>query len=106
MNEPKAVMTVDAIVVDLRSAGEGEVHHLKMGIALELMAELPEEEGKLALMRVKDASISFLRTLTYEDVTDHAKFEELRKELSVRVIKAAGGKKHAKKMLVTEYVVQ
>jgi flagellar basal body-associated protein FliL len=105
-NEAKAVMTVDAIVVDLRVQEGGEPHHLKIGIAIELKAELPEEEGKLGLMRVKDAAITYLRTLTYEDVTDHAKFEAVRKELSAHVLKAAGGKKHAKKMLITEYVVQ
>lgn len=104
--EAKGLMTVDAIVVDLRSAGEGEQHHLKVGLAIELKAEPPEEEGKLGLMRVKDAAISYLRTQTYEDVIDQNKFPALRKELSTRVLKAAGGRGHAKKMLITEYVVQ
>lgn len=102
--EAKGLLTLEAIVVDLRDAQQ-ETHHLKIGMAIELKSELPEEEGKVFVMRAKDASITYLRTLSYEDVTDHAKFEQIRKELTTRVIKAFG-KSHGKKMLITEYVVQ
>jgi flagellar basal body-associated protein FliL len=96
--------SLEAAVVDLRDA-TGETHHLKIAIAIEVKAEVPEEEAKVFVMRAKDAEITYLRTLSYEDVTDHAKFEQIRKELSTRVLKAFG-KKHGKKMLITEYVVQ
>jgi flagellar basal body-associated protein FliL len=102
--ESHGLMTLEAAVVDLRDA-TGETHHLKIAIAIEERAEVPEEEAKVFLMRAKDAEITYLRTLSYEDVTDHAKFEQIRKELSTRVLKAFG-KKHGKKMLITEYVVQ
>jgi flagellar basal body-associated protein FliL len=102
--ESHGLMTLEAAVVDLRDAAN-ETHHLKIAIAIEVKAEIPEEESKVFVMRAKDAEITYLRTLSYEDVTDHAKFEQIRKELSTRVLKAFG-KKHGKKMLITEYVVQ
>jgi len=102
--EAHGLISLEAAVVDLRDAA-GETHHLKIAIAIEEKAEVPEEEAKVFVMRAKDAEITYLRTLSYEDVTDHAKFEQIRKELSARVLKAFG-KKHGKKMLITEYVVQ
>lgn len=102
--ESMGLVTLEAAVVDLRDAAN-ETHHLKIAIAIEVRSEVPEEEAKVFVMRAKDAEITYLRTLTYEDVTDHAKFEVIRKELSHRVLKAFG-KKHGKKMLITEYVVQ
>jgi flagellar basal body-associated protein FliL len=102
--ESHGLVTLEAAVVDLRDA-TGETHHLKIAIAIEVKAEVPEEEAKVFVMRAKDAEITYLRTLSYEDVTDHSKFEQIRKELSTRVLKAFG-KKHGKKMLITEYVVQ
>lgn len=101
---PKALLSLEAVVVDLRDQA-GDTHHMKVGVAFELKKELPEEEGKIFVSRARDAAITYLRTLSYEDVTDHAKFEAIRKELSTRVIKGFG-RKHSKKMLITEYVVQ
>ncbi len=102
--ESHGLTSLDAVVVDLRDTS-GETHHLKIAVAIEVKAEIPEEEAKVFVMRAKDAEITYLRTLSYEEVTDHAKFESIRKELSARVLKAFG-KKHSKKMLITEYVVQ
>ncbi len=103
--EPTGLLTLDAVVVDLRDQNQ-ETHHLKMGMAVELKVhELPEEEAKLFQLRAKDASITYLRTLSFEEVVDHTKFEIIRKELSLRVLKAFG-KGRAKKMLITEYVAQ
>jgi hypothetical protein len=101
---PHGLVSLDPIVVDLRDAA-GETHHLKIGAALELKAELPEEEGKVFVARARDAAITYVRTLTFEEVTDHAKFDAIRTELSTRVLKAFG-KAHASKMLISEYVVQ
>ncbi len=102
--ESHGLTSLEAAVVDLRDS-TGETHHLKIAIAIEVKAEIPEEEVKVFVMRAKDAEITYLRTLSYEEVTDHAKFEQIRKELSIRVLKVFG-KKHGKKMLITEYVVQ
>jgi flagellar basal body-associated protein FliL len=107
--ETKEVPTVetlplDAIVVDVRGEN-GEVHHLKIGIALEIKVKVGEEELKGFVPRARDAAITYLRSLTPADVTSNQRFEALRKELSDRIIKAIG-KKFVKKILITDFVVQ
>ncbi len=101
---PKASHTLDPIVVDIR-VGDEELHHIKVGLALELGGEPKEEELKGLVPRGRDAAIGYLRSLTLVEVTDPAKFEGIRTELSHRIVKAMG-KKVVKRVLFTDFVVQ
>lgn len=104
--EPLGAETLEmpSMIVDIRTS-TGEVHHLKMGIAIELAKPVPEEEQKKLMVRAKDAALSYLRTLTYDEVTSQEKFEGIKKELNERISKAMGHGR-VNRVLFTEYVVQ
>ena len=97
---------VDSVFVDVRDdkAG-GEIHHLKVGMAVEFKAKLGEEDWKKFAPRVKNAALSYLRGLRFDEVTDPTRFEAIQKELHARVRKAIG-RKGVRHVLVTDFVVQ
>jgi glycosyltransferase involved in cell wall biosynthesis len=64
----------------------------------------PELVKKFA-PRARDVVIEYVRALTYDEVTDHKKFEEIRKTVGERVTKALG-KSMVKQVLFTDFVVQ
>ncbi len=105
-HKPAAASCVlDPIVVDLKAA-DGTSHHLKLGMTLELKSKPhDEEENKAFTPRARAAALEYARVLSYDEATDAKKFDHIRKELSERVLKAAG-KKHVKKLLITDFVVQ
>ena len=81
VSEPAAL---DPIIVDVREAN-GEMHHLKVGIAVELGVGVPEEEFKKLIPRMRDAAISFLRGLPFDDIASPQKFDAIRNELGERM---------------------
>ena len=104
--EPLGAETLElpALIVDIRTS-TGEVHHLKLAMAIELSKPVPEEEQKKLIVRAKDAALSYLRTLTYDEVTSQEKFDGIKKELNDRIGKAMGHGR-VNRVLFTEYVVQ
>ncbi len=103
--ESAQTIKLDAVIVDIRDP-KGEAHHLRVGMALELKKKLKEEEEAIAFgPRARDTTIEYCRALAYDEVTNPKKFDVIRKELSERVIKAVG-KKHVKRVLFTDFVVQ
>ena len=101
VSEPAAL---DPIIVDVREAN-GEMHHLKVGIAVELGVGVPEEEFKKLIPRMRDAAISFLRGLPFDDIASPQKFDAIRNELGERMSKAAG-KGRVQRVLFTDFVAQ
>jgi flagellar FliL protein len=101
---PAVTTTFGPIVVDIRN-GEGELHHLKVGLSFELAEKFTEDEFKRWTPRGREAAITYLRTLDYEGATDPKRFEAVRKELCDKV-KAALGKKNIRRVLVTDFVAQ
>ena len=104
--EPLGAETLEmpSMIVDIRTS-TGEVHHLKVTVAVELAKPVPEEEQKKLMIRAKDAALSYLRTLSYDEVTSQEKFEGIKKELNERISKAMGHGR-VNRVLFTEYVVQ
>jgi len=104
--EPLGAETLEmpSLIVDIRTS-TGETHHLKVGVAIELAKPVPEEEQKKLMVRAKDAALSYLRTLSYDEVTSQEKFEAIKKELNERISKAMGHGR-VNRVLFTEYVVQ
>ena len=101
---PAAVAVLDSIVIDLRESS-GELHHLKVGVALELKSSFHGEEFKRYEPRVRDATISYLRTLTFEEVTAPANLERIRTTLGERVAVAIGHG-NVRRVLFTDFVAQ
>jgi flagellar basal body-associated protein FliL len=101
---PAEALALEPLIVDVRHT-DGELHHLKVGIALELSKPMPEEEMKKLSPRARDAAITYLRTLTLDEVTSPTKFEEIRTELGERVIRSMG-KSRVHRVLFTDFVAQ
>lgn len=81
----------------------GKAHPMKMTIAIEFDASLHEEPKNL-IPRLRDAILSFLRTLTYEQISDQEHFEKIRTEMLEKCRHA--GAPLAERILVTDFVIQ
>jgi flagellar basal body-associated protein FliL len=95
---------LDPIIVDIREAN-GEAHHLKVGIAVELGKGVTEEEFKKQVPRIRDSAISYLRSLRFDEVSSPAKFDPIRTELGERIAHASG-KARVQRVLFTDFVAQ
>ena len=101
---PGEAAALDPIIVDVREAN-GEMHHLKVGIALELGHGVSEDEIKKLMPRMRDAAISYLRGLPFDEIASPAKFDPIRAELGERIEHAAG-KSRVTRVLFTDFVAQ
>ncbi len=102
---PPAITTsFSSIVVDIRN-GQGDLHHLKIGLSFELADKFTEDDFERWTPRGREAALTYLRTLDYESAPDPMRFEGIRKELCDRV-KIALGKKNVRRVLVTDFVAQ
>ncbi|MEY4551320.1 MAG: hypothetical protein RL685_7515 [Pseudomonadota bacterium] len=95
---------VNPIVVDLRDA-DGRLRHLKVGLAAELGETASVEEFKLMSPRGREATLSYLRSLTFEDVSDPARYTSIKDEISKRMIEAIGPEK-VHRILLVDFVLQ
>jgi flagellar basal body-associated protein FliL len=100
------IAPLDSLVVDVHDEG-GENHHVKVGLALEVAGEpVNEEEWKAEVVpKARDACISYLRSLKYDEASSSAKFESIRTELQERISKAVK-KPKVKHVFFIDYVVQ
>lgn len=94
----------DPIIVDVMDK-QGEAHHLKVGLAAELAEGASEADFKLVQPRGREAAITFLRSLTYEEITNPKKYSKLKKDLSTKVTKAVG-EERVSRLLVIDFVAQ
>lgn len=102
--EKLVVFKFEPIIVDVMDA-RGDAHHLKVGLAAELAEGALESDFKLLQPRAREAAITFLRSLTYEEITDAKRYAKLRKDLS-RKVTAAVGEERVSRMLVVDFVAQ
>ncbi len=93
-----------SVVVDLRDQDE-RIRHLKVGINCEVPETVPDAEFKLYMPRGREAILTYMRSLNYEEVTDPARYETIKSELSKRVTEAIGAKR-VKRVLIVEFVSQ
>lgn len=103
---PEKIVLVEmpAIIVDLRD-GDGRIRHLKVGLAAELTPTFTPEEFKLVSPRGREASLSYLRSLTFEEVSDPKRYTPIKDELSKRVTEAVGPS-HIHRLLLIDFVLQ
>ena len=100
----EAPAALDPIIVDIRETN-GDMHHLKVGIALELGKGVTEEEFKKLVPRIRDAAITYLRSLHFDEISSSSKFDPIRAELGERIGHAAG-KAKVHRVLFTDFVAQ
>ena len=103
---PEHIITADipSVVVDLRD-NEGRIRHLKVGLTAELGDKVTAEEFKLFVPRGREAALTYLRSLAFEDVSDPQHFVAIKDELSKRVSEAVG-EERVHRMMLTDFVVQ
>ena len=84
---------------------EGAIHHLKVGLAIEMPHGKLEAELKNYTPRGREAAIALLRSKEWDEITSPKLFESLKKELSEHVSEAIG-KERVSRVLVTDFVAQ
>lgn len=102
--EATVVVALAPLVVDTR-ARDGSLHHLKIGISVELKPPTKAEEFKALEPRGREAALTYLRGLEFESATDPKEFEGVKKELTKRTVKALG-KRHVQRVMITDFVAQ
>jgi flagellar basal body-associated protein FliL len=93
-----------SVVVDLRDS-DNRIRHLKVGLTAELADGATAEDFKLVIPRGREAALTYLRTLAFEDVSDPQHFVAIKDELSKRVIEAVG-EERVRRMMLTDFVIQ
>jgi flagellar basal body-associated protein FliL len=103
---PEHIVTADipAVVVDLRDT-DGRIRHLKVGLTAELADKVTPEEFKLKVPRGREAALTYLRSLSFEEVADPQHFITIKDELSKRVTEAVG-EDRVHRMMLTDFVLQ
>jgi len=80
-------------------------HPMKMTVAVEFDAKAAAHDDPKAFMpRIRDTVLTHLRKTTYEDVSDPAHYDRLRKELLEKCKEV--GAESARKVLITDFVIQ
>jgi flagellar basal body-associated protein FliL len=79
-------------------------HAMKVTLAVEFEHGTKEESLKTFTPRMRDALLTHLRTIPYEDVVDAERMEKIKKDLLEACQKA--GARDAERILVTDLVVQ
>lgn len=81
-------------------------HPMKLTVAVEFNAKAAggHDDPKLFMPRIRDAVLSYLRSMTYEQVTDPQHFSKIRVELLAHCKEV--GAEQAEKILVTDFVIQ
>lgn len=99
---PGPTLALDAFVVTIPD-GNKKVHPMKVTIAVEFEAKAKEEELKGLTPRIRDATLGYLRTLSYDDATDPSVSDKIRGEILERLKSLGTG---AERILITDLVVQ
>jgi flagellar FliL protein len=98
------IFELNPILVDTRSA-DGALHHLKVVLSIELDETTPKAEFMKYAPRGREVAIAYLRAQPFEVVSASDKYEEVRKELSVRFTKAIEPAKIGR-VLIVDFVAQ
>lgn len=97
-------MAFQPLIVDVRDK-KNMPHHMKVGLTVELKDGVKKEEFDKLQPRGREAAILFLRSRTFDELTDPSQFEVITKELNERIIKAMG-EKLTMRVIITDFVAQ
>lgn len=93
--EPFVVMTIDA---------QHSLHAMRATLALEFASTAREDDVRPYVARIRDATLSLLRSVTYEAASDPAQTDRLRSLLQARLQQT--GVQGIARVLITDLVVQ
>ena len=102
VHPPGPTVPLDPFLVTIADANK-KVHPMKVTIAIEFEATVKEDSLKAFAPRIRDATLSYVRTMTYEAAVD-SNTQKMREELLERVRKV--GAESAERILITDLVVQ
>jgi len=103
-SEPTNPQGFAAIVVDVKSK-RGEMHHMRVGLSVELTEKTTKEEFERYQPRGREAAIAYLRSRTFEELTEASEFENVSRQLNEVIIRAMG-EHHCTRVVITDYVAQ
>jgi flagellar basal body-associated protein FliL len=92
------------IMVDAR-ADNGELHHVKLVLVVEIAEGTPKEELMRYAPRGREAAVGFMRSESFDKLVAPASYAEVRAELSKKFAEAVGEERVAR-VLVTDFVAQ
>jgi flagellar basal body-associated protein FliL len=95
---------MNPILVDAR-AKDGELHHLKVVLAIEVAEGTPKDEFMRYSPRGREAAVAYLRSQGFDDLAAPAKYNDIRAELG-KVFSEAVGEKRVTRVMVIDYVAQ
>lgn len=92
------------VISDIR-AQDGTLRHIKVQLAVELPRNEKAEEFKHYVPYAREATIAYLRAQEFDRLSDPKVFDTVRKEIEKEVVLAVG-KSRARRVLITDFVVQ
>lgn len=95
---------MNPILVDAR-AKDGELHHLKVVLAIEVAEGTPKDEFMRYSPRGREAAVAYLRSQGFDDLASPEKYNQIRAELG-KVFSEAVGEKRVTRVMVIDYVAQ
>lgn len=100
---PGPTLALDPFLVSIADASQ-KAHPMKLSVAVEFGAAVKEDSLKAFVPRIRDAILSHMRTLAYEEAVDAQHSDKLRNELLESCKKA--GASGAERVLITDLVSQ
>lgn len=100
---PGPTVALDPFLVTIQDANK-KGHAMKVSLAVEFSQATKEELLKPFSLRIRDAILTYVRTLSYEDATNGAHMAKLRADLLERC--HAAGATTAERILITDLVIQ
>jgi flagellar basal body-associated protein FliL len=101
---PGETYTLAPIVIDSHGR-DGDAHHVKVVLAIELADGMTDPDFKRFVPRSREAALQYLRAQAFEELTDPKRFDKVQKDLNATVLKAVGAK-YVSRVLVTDFVAQ
>lgn len=103
-SEPTNPQGFAPIVVDVKNR-RGEMHHMRVGITVELGEKVTKEEFERFQPRGRETAIAYLRSKSFEELTEPSEFDTVAKQLNERVIHAMG-ERRCSRVVITDFVAQ
>ncbi len=100
---PGVTVPLEPFLANLRDE-DGKIHPAKITLFVELRHQAKEDEFKAFIPRIRDATLAYIRTLTYEQFQSDEGMAQIRKDLTERYheLGAAG----AERVLLTDLIIQ
>jgi flagellar basal body-associated protein FliL len=81
------------------------MHHMRVGVTVELGEKVTKEEFERFQPRGRETAIAYLRSKSFEELTEPSEFENVTKQLNERVIHAMG-ERRCSRVVITDFVAQ